>query len=281
MNLTELPRHSILYDATGILKARFLLKISKDLRVFSNTARLRVPRHGDAGRSVICADVAKRRGVSPDYRKGQPGFPARSRYFVLHCNPGGSGMDRVNLASSDRDFIRQVEEESGQTISRCYQCGNCTAGCPMGFAYDLPVHRIMRMIQTGQKEAVLSSKSLWYCATCEACTARCPNKIDVATIMDVCRHMARRENRLGVWSVRVFTRSFLETVKYFGRTHELGTMAGFMLGTGRLLTDTDLVPKILPKKKLALKPHTIKAREEVSGIFKRFRESQKEGNHGK
>lgn len=181
-------------------------------------------------------------------------------------------MKTVDLASADREFIRQVEEESGQVVARCYQCGNCSAGCPMNFAYDMPVNRIMRLIQLGQKEAVLSSKSLAYCATCETCTARCPNNIEVAVIMDVCRHMARREKRLTVWPVRMFAASFLKTVETFGRAYEAGLMGAFMVGTMRPFTDLDLVPKVLPKGKLPLLPHSIKGRKEVAAIFKRFRE---------
>lgn len=186
-------------------------------------------------------------------------------------------MKTVDLASSDRAFTRQVEEESGQIVSRCYQCGKCTAGCPMNFAYDFPVHRIMRLIQAGQKDAVLNSKSLAYCATCETCTARCPNSIDVATIMDVCRHIARREGYRSERPVRMFTASFLKTVQLFGRSHEIGTMAGYMLAAMRPFTDIDLVPRVLPKNKLPVLPHTIKGRAEVAAIFRRF----KEGGHEK
>lgn len=194
-------------------------------------------------------------------------------------------MNTMNPTSSDREFIRRVEEESGQSISRCYQCGNCTAGCPMNFAYDYPVHRIMRLIQTGQKDTVLSCKSIWYCATCETCTARCPNNIEVALVMDVCRHMARREDYpkgfcqsafLGIWPVRMFAASFLKTVELFGRAHEVGAMVGFMAGAVRPFTDVDLVPKALPRGKLSLMPHTVKARREVAAIFKRFKEGEHE-----
>jgi Heterodisulfide reductase, subunit C len=185
-------------------------------------------------------------------------------------------MKTVDLAASDREFIRQVEEESGQVVSRCYQCGNCSAGCPMNFAYDVPVNRIMRLIQLGQKDAVLSSKSLAYCATCETCTARCPNNIEVATIMDVCRHMAQREKMFDVWPVRMFGQSFLKTVELFGRAYEAGLMGAYMAGTMRPFTDIDLVPKVLPKGKLPLLPHSIKGRKEVAAIFKRFREGEHE-----
>jgi heterodisulfide reductase subunit C len=110
------------------------------------------------------------------------------------------------------------------------------------------------------------------CATCETCTQRCPNAIDVARVMDVCRHMARRENRGAVHAVKAFFDSFLLSVECNGRTHEFGLMALYMARTGRFWTDLDLAPKMLPKGKMALLPHRIEGREDVAGIFRRFRE---------
>ena len=68
-------------------------------------------------------------------------------------------MDSINLRARDEAFIRQVEEESGQNVSTCYQCGNCTAGCPCGPVYDLQVNQIMRAIQLGDKKTVLEAAS--------------------------------------------------------------------------------------------------------------------------
>ena len=47
----------------------------------------------------------------------------------------------------DESFIHQVETESGQQISKCYQCGNCSASCAYTYVYDYPVHQIMRLIE--------------------------------------------------------------------------------------------------------------------------------------
>ncbi|MEN6437116.1 MAG: 4Fe-4S dicluster domain-containing protein, partial [Syntrophobacter sp.] len=77
-------------------------------------------------------------------------------------------MKAVDISSQfDADFLRNVEEESEQKLSSCYQCGKCTAGCPFSFAYDVPVNQIMRFVQAGQKEAALNCKSIWLCATCK------------------------------------------------------------------------------------------------------------------
>ncbi len=181
-------------------------------------------------------------------------------------------METVRLDKPDIAFIRAVEDESGQVVSRCYQCGNCTAGCPMSFTYDFTVSQVMRLIQTGQKDAALSSRAIWMCASCETCTQRCPNNIDVATIMDICRHMSRRERKGGVYAVKSFLDSFLTTVGLFGRTHEVGLMALFMAKTGRFWTDLTLAPKVLPKGKMAFKPHSIAGRQEVADILRRFKE---------
>lgn len=142
----------------------------------------------------------------------------------------------------------------------------------MGFTYDYSVTQVMRLIQAGQKEKVLSSRSIWMCATCETCTQRCPNEIDVAKVMDVCRHMARRAGKGGVYAVKAFFDSFLASVDLNGRTHEVGLMALFMAKTGRFWTDVELAPKMLPKGKMAILPHRIEGRKEVADIFRRFKE---------
>ena len=181
-------------------------------------------------------------------------------------------MGIVNITRSyDVDFVRQIEEESGQNLSLCYQCGNCTAGCPYTFVYDYPVSKIMRLAQSGQKETVLKSKSLWFCATCESCTTRCPNNIDVAHVMDVLRHMARREGYAPVPTVKTFWDSFLDSIESNGRVFEIGLLASYVTKTGRFWTDLDLGPKVLPKGKMHFKPPKVKGKEEVKKIFKRFR----------
>ena len=65
-----------------------------------------------------------------------------------------------------------------------------------------------------------------------------------------------------------------DTVRHFGRTYELGVMAMFMARTGRVFTDVDLAPRILPKQKLPFKPHTIVGKDAVARIFKRFDEQR-------
>lgn len=168
-------------------------------------------------------------------------------------------------------FVRQVEQESGQKLAACYQCGNCTAGCPAAFAYDMQANQVIRGVQLGLKDQVLSSRSLWYCLSCGTCTLRCPNGIDVAEVMETLRHMARREGYISAADVNRFWLSFLSTVRRFGRAYELGVMALFKLRSGRLFGDLDIAYPALSRGKLGLLPHVVKEYGEVERIFERYR----------
>ncbi len=185
-------------------------------------------------------------------------------------------MERVHTLSiqktCDIDFIRRVEEASGQEVGRCYQCGNCSASCNYTYVYDYPVNQIMRLIQLGQKDIVLRSRSVWLCAACQACTTRCPCNIEVARVMEALRIMSREENTVSLKDVQMFYDEFLRSVKAFGRVFETGLLPVFNLKAGKPFGDMDLAPKVLKKGKLHLLPSTIKGRKHVADIFRRFEE---------
>ncbi len=91
------------------------------------------------------------------------------------------------------EFVKKIEELSGESICACYQCGRCSAGCPLAEYMDILPHFIIRLLQLGCKEQAEKANTAWYCATCMQCTAKCPKGIDVAKIMDALREMLRRK----------------------------------------------------------------------------------------
>ena len=188
-------------------------------------------------------------------------------------------MDALNLSkSTDWNFIEEVSAESGQKPSQCYQCGNCTAGCPYTQYFDYPVSQIMRLLQAGQKEIILTSKAIWLCATCETCTTRCPCEIDVANVMDTLRIIARRENKVSEKDIKLFYDSFLASMKQHGRLFEMGTLMAYNIKSGHFLADAELGPKVMEKGKISFFPKNIKGRDQVAKIFTRFQEKAKK--HG-
>lgn len=103
---------------------------------------------------------------------------------------------RIELSAKrlHSDFVKKVEEISGQTLPSCYQCGKCSAGCPMSFAMDLLPNQVIRMVQLGLEEDIANSKSIWICATCLTCSVRCPRGVDLAKIMEALRLITLRKN---------------------------------------------------------------------------------------
>lgn len=89
-------------------------------------------------------------------------------------------------------FIKKVEELSGEKVLSCYQCGKCSAGCPVAEAMDILPSQVIRLVQLGD-ENVLDCKAIWICASCFTCASRCPRGIDIARVMESLRSMKLRK----------------------------------------------------------------------------------------
>ena len=182
-------------------------------------------------------------------------------------------MQLVDLQAAqtcDPQFAQRVEEMSGAHLGRCYQCLTCTLGCPVAFAMDYQPHQLIRMVQLGIKQQVLSSSTIWLCAACEACATRCPNDIEIVKVMDSLRQIALREGvKAKEGALVTFHRTFLEEVRRWGRQYELGLMLKLKLRTRDLFSDLGLGLKFLSRAKLSLLPHRTKGAKEVNDLFKR------------
>jgi len=90
-------------------------------------------------------------------------------------------------------LLRRVETISGQNLSLCYQCGKCSATCPLAPQMDIMPHQIVRYLQIGL-EQVFDAKSYWLCATCFSCETQCPRGLDVSKICEALRTIKLRND---------------------------------------------------------------------------------------
>jgi len=172
-------------------------------------------------------------------------------------------------------FRDQIEKLSGENVARCYQCGKCSAGCPVSFAMDLAPRRIMRAVQLGLKDEVLSSTTIWLCVQCNVCSARCPREIEVARVMEACRLVFQQEKyRAGDRDTMLFHKLLLDSVRRWGRLHELDLAASYNLTSGHLTANMGLVPGLIAKGKLAILPHR-EAGSEVKKVIARVQAEHK------
>jgi len=93
------------------------------------------------------------------------------------------------------DFVRKIEEISGQKLLACYQCGKCSAGCPAVGEMDILPNQVIRYAQLGFKEELLEAKSIWVCASCYTCNVRCPKGIKIAEVMEAVRQVLLRKRK--------------------------------------------------------------------------------------
>lgn len=186
-------------------------------------------------------------------------------------------MDGVVL-EPNYDATERVLALSGIQPELCYQCRKCTSGCPLTFAMDYYPDQIVRYLLLGLEEKVLSSSTIWVCSSCETCTTRCPNEIDIAGLMDYLKQQAHAK---GFGDARrnlsyAFHKAFLDDIARRGRVFETGLMQRYMLSSGAWkakLTDGTLWDEIRlglalwRRGRLPLRPRGVRHFAEVQGLY--------------
>jgi len=98
----------------------------------------------------------------------------------------------IKASEMDPKFKYEIAKmHGGEKLMRCFQCGTCTSDCPVAkFSETYRPRQIIRMAQLGLKDRVLNSDTLWLCAACFTCTDRCPQDVEVASVIRVLRNLA-------------------------------------------------------------------------------------------
>ena len=76
---------------------------------------------------------------------------------------------------------------SGVNPSKCMRCGKCSATCPAYDEMEYHPHQFVNMVDSGDIEPLLNSKSLYKCLSCFACIERCPRGVEPAKLVEAVR----------------------------------------------------------------------------------------------
>lgn len=90
-------------------------------------------------------------------------------------------------ARLDPNLMKELKEYGAVGIEKCYNCGNCTASCPLATdEYPFP-RNIIRRIQVGQTEHLLQQLDPWLCYYCGDCSETCPKGAEPGETMMAAR----------------------------------------------------------------------------------------------
>lgn len=87
----------------------------------------------------------------------------------------------------DPSLIRDLEAFGLKDANKCYNCGTCTAICPLSTPGNPFPRKMVRLAQLGQKDKILHSSEPWLCYYCGDCSTRCPRGAEPGETMMVMR----------------------------------------------------------------------------------------------
>jgi heterodisulfide reductase subunit C len=76
---------------------------------------------------------------------------------------------------------------SGVNPRKCMKCGKCSGTCPAYDEMEYHPHQFVYMVERGQIDKLMQSKSIYRCLTCFACLERCPRNVEPAKLIEAVR----------------------------------------------------------------------------------------------
>ena len=126
----------------------------------------------------------------------------------------------LSVQSVDLEFRRAVSDGADGSLAACYQCGTCTAVCPL----NVPVRSIMRGAQVGIKELAITD-ALWNCATCRQCEVSCPRGVDITGVIHALRELSYNQRKVPAKLESALWRVYEEGTAWEGRKNDRGRWA--------------------------------------------------------
>jgi heterodisulfide reductase subunit C len=183
--------------------------------------------------------------------------------------------DHISRAKEEQElrssFFQQISNiPGGKSVKKCIQCGSCTGSCPVSYTTDITPREIIALLRAGEMDAILSSRTIWICASCYACTVRCPQGVQVTDILYALRRIAIENKKASrKFPISNLSQSFVSLVNRFGRSYEPGLIMLYFLRTNplKLLGIVPLFIKLLIKGRINLLPRKISTQSNFSRIL--------------
>ncbi|SPF50496.1 heterodisulfide reductase, subunit C [Syntrophobacter sp. SbD1] len=188
-------------------------------------------------------------------------------------------MVRLKGTSSEREFLHQVIDESGQNLLECLQCGKCSGGCPIASNEVGGPRRLIAQILGGMKEQALKDPTWWYCVSCGTCATRCPVEINMYKVSTVLCEIAEKEKVTpSEPDIHRFEELFLESVRKHGRVQEMKTAMAYNLRSWKPFKDAGMGFKLMIKGAVSPMDMLAGKRKEDAAVGRIFQRLQQDKN---
>ncbi|MEW6725860.1 4Fe-4S dicluster domain-containing protein [Desulforudis sp. 1088] len=192
-------------------------------------------------------------------------------------------MSAENKPSYDPSFTRELRKiEGGEYATQCMQCGLCAVTCPARKMMDYPPRQLFKMIQAGEKDAVLKANTPWLCTSCYHCTVRCPRGIPIVDFMHALKnyHYAKGTKA----PILLLSKVFFDSMMKRGKVFELGMTNGYFMKQGpgsipEAMKQQDVGLEMIKHKRLPFfPPKKVKGLGQVKKIYDKAKALAKEGH---
>ena len=169
-------------------------------------------------------------------------------------------------------FGEQVAQKAhGEKLFACIQCGTCSGTCPVSHYMDYAPRRIIQMVREGFEQEVLTSSTIWLCASCYQCTVDCPKQIKLTDIMYALKQLAIEKHLYPKnFSVPVMAEEFYKQVAKNGRNSEGKLMINIARRTHLfdLFKYSRLGMKLFTTGRMALKEEGVEDKEQLRTLLR-------------
>lgn len=101
-------------------------------------------------------------------------------------------------ARLDPDLMKELKLYGAVGIEKCYNCGNCTASCPLANDEHPFPRNLIRFAQLGMKDKMLECTDAWQCYYCGDCSVTCPKGAEPGeTMMAIRRWLTAHYDQSG------------------------------------------------------------------------------------
>lgn len=183
-------------------------------------------------------------------------------------------------AGMNLDFMDEVYAlPGGEKVKNCIQCGTCSGSCPASFQMEQTPRQLFAMIRAGMRDDVLSSDTVWLCASCYSCSVRCPQEIKIADVFYAIKRIAIREGKAKKHKAAALSNSFVKIINKYGRNSEVRLLINYYSKADRasFIKQAPIGMKLFFKGRLPLTTSKIKGIKQMRAIIAKAKKLGRNG----